>query len=230
MSTAQLSIEHAAVFVDETGHDRFHDPLHPVFGWAGCAMSVPTYTRVSEAWRAMKREQFPGVDVLHAADLRPTHSQLTALDQFFRTQPFSRFGAVTRADASIEISVLSTMAAATMKRIETVLAYIPFRRLALLFEAGDAWNAKANSMFGPTTLYDDGVEIPVDRFFMSKDAAEPGLEIADFVTHAVGGVGRTQNLNRKDFASVFRSRPREQASFVLVQSARPAEHPPIAKP
>lgn len=185
-------------------------------------MTVATYARVAAAWREMKRRHFPSIEVLHAADLRPTDLQIAALDRFFREQLFSRFGAVVRENAVMEFTVLDAMAATVAQRIETLIAFMGFRQLAVVFEAGDAWTTKVNAMFGPLALYEDGVEIPIDKHFLPKSAAEPGLEIADFVTHAVGGVGRTQNLKRKDFVSVFRSGPKERSSFMLVQSARRA--------
>lgn len=221
-ASLHLTTADAVVFVDETGHDRFHDRKHPVFGWAGCAVAAPMYGPIAEAWRAMKRAHFPGVGVLHAAELRkPTEEQLTAIASFFREQAFSRFGAVVRSDASLEFEVLNTLAAVTAKRLEAVLSFLPFSRVALVFEAGEAWTAKVNRMFGPVRLRDDNREIPVDKYFLPKHVAEPGLEIADFIAHAVGGAARTKNIQRKDFQAIFDG-PQERSSFMLVESARRA--------
>jgi hypothetical protein len=211
--------EHAIVFIDETGHDRFHDRTYPVFGWAGCAMTVATYRGVAEAWRELKRVHFPDVSVLHAADLRrPRGEQLSALATFFRSQPFARFAAVTRSDATIDFPVLNTVAVCILKRLETVLRHMKFERFALVFEAGETWEAKVERMFGSMRLYNEAREVPIDKLFMAKKQAEPGLEIADFIAHAVGGSARAKNVRRKDFRAVF-DVSEHLTSFILIESA-----------
>ena len=34
------------LFVDETGHECFRDPGHPVFGYGGCAVMAMDYHRI----------------------------------------------------------------------------------------------------------------------------------------------------------------------------------------
>ncbi len=218
-SGLRLSDDLVLSFVDETGHDTFHDAAHPVFGWAGCAMTLSDYTSVANAWSDMKAGYFAGVRVMHAADLRrPTIEQLGALETFFRTQPFSRFAAVTRRDARIEPPVLNTLAGATAKQLEEVLRWLPFSRVATIFEAGAVWDEKVARMFGPMEVICDGKRLPVEKYRMAKTLAEPGLEIADFVANAVGGSARERSVSRKDFRAVFDVDGR-RTSVIRIESA-----------
>lgn len=214
-----LRNEDAVVFIDETGHDQFHDPKYPVFGWGGCAMSVPAYRDVDRAWRSLKQTHFPNVPVMHAATLKPTQEQAAAVGEFFQTQTFGRFAAVTRRDAQFEFPVLNSMAGALVKRVEEVIRHFAFNRVLVIYEAGHTWDEKVRAMFGSLRMQEEGIDIPIEQGFMAKAHAEPGLEIADFVVHAAGGMARTENWERKDYEAVFRGRVDERlAACMLVQS------------
>ncbi|UJR83673.1 DUF3800 domain-containing protein [Sandaracinus amylolyticus] len=97
MQVATLDVypSDAIVFVDETGHHKLRDPAHPVFGLAGCVMTVAQYRDVvSLAWRALKRDRYPRLDGVHASELRDRGMFV----QLIREQPFGRFAAVMRRD------------------------------------------------------------------------------------------------------------------------------------
>jgi hypothetical protein len=96
------------IVVDETGHEEFSDPRHPVFGFGGCAMlSVLLDQEIRTPLRAMKAAHFGGADIpLHAASLRsPTAEQLGALSDFFQNGHFVRFGVVIHNLAKIPSGV-----------------------------------------------------------------------------------------------------------------------------
>jgi heat shock protein HspQ len=71
-------------------------------------------------------------------------------------------------------------------------------------------------------ITEDSTEIPVDCYFMRKRSAEPALEVADFVMHAVGRQVRHVLLGRNgfvpDFGAVFHNQD-PKLSYMHVEKA-----------
>jgi uncharacterized protein DUF3800 len=66
-------------FVDESGHEEFADPNHPVFVLGGCAIMMAAIDSVVRLpWRELKNSHFGGADkprfMLAIYAIRPTTS------------------------------------------------------------------------------------------------------------------------------------------------------------
>jgi hypothetical protein len=66
---------------------------------------------------------------------------------------------------------------------------------------------------------------PVQKYFAAKSAGLAGLEVADFIVQAAGASVRLEashpgrGIDRLDFRAVFRSVPRQLASYIDIRSA-----------
>lgn len=128
-----------AVFVDETGDELLRDPFQKVFGLAGCAvMARHLDTVLREPWKDVRRAMAGSPDArLHATDIRsPRPDQLTAIGGFFRSQPFSRFGAISSAETTLDkdIRPLSAVARALGNRLADIAKWQSFGSVAIVFE------------------------------------------------------------------------------------------------
>jgi hypothetical protein len=56
------------------------------------------------------------------------------------------------------------------------------------------------------------LQISVDDYFLKKSAGEPGLEVADFIMHAVHGMARARLEGRDGYDRLI-SRPRFTPSW-----------------
>lgn len=222
------------VFIDETGDELFSDPQHPVFGLGGCAVLVGEYVNyVRPLWQRIKDRYFEGADIsLHANELRSlTAAQLKALGDFFALRHFARLAAVASGKSLLpdEYSPYQLVSRALLARIERIALRFSFSRIVLLMESSDRANILAVRHLGPYDKADveyleRTVQVPIGHYFVPKTMNEPGIEIADFVMHAVGGQVRSELTGsvggfRKDFTAVFRDVPRELVDYMNIQRA-----------
>ncbi|TXT23225.1 MAG: hypothetical protein FD134_2251 [Gallionellaceae bacterium] len=220
------------VFVDETGDELFSDPQHPVFGLGGCAVLVGDYVNfVRPAWRKMKDQHFDGADsTLHASELgSPSKEQLNALSQFFALKRFARLAAIASGRSVLpnDYSPYQIVSRAFLARVERIALRFSFSRIVLLVESSERANVLAERHVGPYNKADveyfgRTVHVPIDHYFVPKTMNEPGIEVADFVMHAVGGQVRSECSGlapgfRKDFTAVFRDVPRELVEYMNIQ-------------
>jgi hypothetical protein len=180
---------------------------------------------VTQPWKIV-RERVTGsaASPLHAssfgkgADIE--HIRVVA--EFFRTQPFWRFGASFRADTKLgELSLMQAMKLVLQKRLNEIVSRTLCRNVVIIFESSQRANKIIQENIGDFELRRDRKRVPSECFFMPKSAADPALEVADFVINAVG---RRVRQNAKDstgavhdFAAVFNSVEKRFTSYIEVR-------------
>jgi hypothetical protein len=103
-----------AVFVDDTWHEALV-PGHPVYGLGGCAVLARDLARrIWEPWKKIRQRVTGSPDTtLHASEFPKiaTSSDMEAVAEFFRVQPFFRVGAVFTKDTKLnnELSIMKNM-------------------------------------------------------------------------------------------------------------------------
>jgi hypothetical protein len=221
-----------AVFVDDTGHEALL-PDHKVYGLGGCAVLAPALDPiVCLPWREVRRRVTGSPDTpLHASEFdRPDVSKgvraenIRAVVDFFQTQPFARLGAIISIATTLadKLGPVPTIAKVLQARIAEIARWTPFDSLAVIIESSERADRLVEDAFQGFALEEGGKAIPVECYFMRKEHAEPALEVADFIMHAVGRQAR-QNLKKRgdftpDFCAVFHAVDRKLASFMEVDS------------
>src|SRR5262245_18348862 len=231
----ELSPGSLVVFVDDTGHEALVEG-HPVYGLGGCAVMAPELDRlIRQPWREVRRHVTGSDDTpLHAWRFgrSATKEQIGTVGEFFRAQPFARLGAILTIDTAMTIDpalaserepIQTTIATVLMKRIADIARWTPFQELHVILESSERADPSVEKAFQGFGLQRDGNPIPVKCSFMSKSAGEPGLEVADFVMHAVGRQARHKLQRREgvvpDFKAIFHTVDEKLASFMLVDDA-----------
>lgn len=215
--THEIPDSHLLVGLDETGHELFADTRHPVFGIGGCAVRVKQYgPKLLEPWRELRPRVFPDwVGALHAADvgqLPPERAE--ALGQFFTAAPFGRFAVVVsdRAQLEPDIPPYKVVARWVIDRIVRLLGRSGCDGIAMIMEESQRSDPMAAAFFEGYHIEvprgSQRVRLPFLKFRMPKSAAEPLLEVADFVVHVAGCQVRDALKGhlwgqRRDFKAIF---------------------------
>ena len=109
-------------------------------------------------------------------------------------------------------------------RIVDIFKFTNARRLVVIFEATHRIAKGIQESFGDFKLSEGDSSIPVEMNFMPKAANEPGLEVADFVAHAIGRHGRpkqrAKNCFGKDFELIFHGRDRREVSYIHIDEVK----------
>jgi len=193
------------VFVDDTGHEALV-PGHPVYGLGGCAvMSEHLDALIRNPWREVRCAVTGSPDrPLHASDFGQSASpeDIEAVASFFRQNPFFRFGAVGSVNTQLAqgLSPLRTIVKVLQMRIAEIARWTPFEEVHIIFESSKRADPLIEDAMQGFGLEENGKSIPVECYFMTKRAGEPGLEVADFVVHTVGRQARANLKQRGDFA------------------------------
>ena len=214
-----------AVFVDDTGHEALV-PDHPVYGLGGCAVMGRDLVRlIRQPWKHLRNQIAGTPDTpLHAAKFRSIASAADMEDvaTFFRIQPFARFGAIISVNTKLaeEISLMRTMKEVLQLRIHEIVQHTMCREVIVIFKSSQRADQIINDAFQDFAVFRGKKRIPSECYFMPKASAEPALEVADFVMHAVGRQAR-YNLTQRgsflpDFCAIFHAVDRRLASFVEV--------------
>jgi len=225
------------IAIDETGHEELADPAYPVFGLGGCLTVVADYhSCIQGPWTALKERHFSGAhEPLHATGLNPTPDQAAAIGEFFKTNTFGRFAAVSTPETSLgtPLSRYESTALSMAHCLTAASAEYTFDRIAVIFEHSERTEPLVRRVFSPQSNYPDAAarwRVPTQFFFASKMLAEPIVEVADFVMHAAGTAVRS-NLKsprpftrRRDFASVFEGGLARRASFLQLEVLSPPGH------
>lgn len=228
-----------AVFIDDTGHELLAKD-HPVYGLGGCAALGAQYTRlIVQPWRKVRAAVTGSPNEplhAHAFGRHSTEEQKKAMAQFFQDYPFMRFGVAgsTATRCTPEISFMRTVVESLKPRVVEVAKFSPLRSMAVIFESNERVNNLIQEYFGSFQLQENGTPIPVEFYFMPKDAKEPGLEVADFVANALGGQVRRRSVTKKegfqqDFQAIFHKVDRRLVSFFGIESVEPSA-PPAQSP
>ena len=212
-----------AVFIDETGDELLRDPFQKVFGLAGCAVMAPYLdTVLREPWKDVRKAIAGSSDArLHATDIKsPTPDQLAAIGAFFRSQPFSRFGAICSVGTTLDkdIGPLAAVARALGNRLADITKWQPFGSVAIVFEHSERLAPQMEQVFGDLNLIVDGKTVPLELCWMDKSVGEPGLEVADFLANSIGTEVRHRMCRRpghaKNFEAFFHHPDRRLVSFI----------------
>ncbi|MGH9793220.1 MAG: hypothetical protein ACRD5G_00480, partial [Candidatus Acidiferrales bacterium] len=220
------------VAIDETGDEDLADPRYPVFGIGGCLTVVGEYQQqIRGPWSALKQSHFSGASApLHAAGLRLTADQASALGNFFWTCTFGRFAAVTTLATAIDARLSRFEATALMmgNLLAKAAEAYRFTSMAVIFEHSERTEGLVRKTFSENKVYAGEAaqrwQVPTRFFFAKKHVAEPIVEVADFIMHASGTAVRSHRdsgvplLKRRDFASVFEGREARRAAFLRLDA------------
>ena len=218
-----------AVFVDETGHESLV-PGHSVYGLGGCAVLAADLDRVlRHPWHEVRRKVRGSADApLHAASFGhpPRPEDIETVASFFRTQPFARIGAIIPVTAKRvgAVTVMRVVAETLKRRIVDIARWTQFTEVHVVFESSSRTDQLIEEAFSDFNIEENGRAIPLECYFMPKAANDLGLEIADFVMHAVGRQARRRVEGRDgfapDFAAVFHNQDPNRVSYMEVAEVR----------
>jgi hypothetical protein len=216
-----------AVFVDDTGHEALVRG-HPVYGLGGCAVLGRDLVRlIWQPWKAIRMRVTGSPDTpLHASQFGTiaNKSDMEAVSAFFRSQAFARFGAIISTETKLadQLSLMQTMKTVLVERINQIMQPTLCREVKVIFESSQRADPIIRKVFQDFELRRGWKIIPSDCYFMPKAAAEPALEVADFVVHTVGRQARQNLTNRgvflPDFKAVFHDVHPNLVSFMEVAS------------
>ena len=211
------------VFLDETGHETFAGD-HPYFAVGGCAILGLHHAAVSEQWREVRRTINGDPDKpLHAADMEYKQENFAALSQFFKSPGFARFGvaASNKTNFAVDMPAMAAVMGMLKQHIARIVERLPCSTVALIFESSQRGDPLVRQHFGELGLLEEERPIPTEHCFLPKSAAEPGLEIADFVASACGSQARFYQRGKtgfgKDYQDVFHQLPPPYSQFFHIE-------------
>lgn len=217
--------EDLLVFVDDTGNETFKG--HNYFGMGGImVLARENELLIKPKWRELRSlVHGDAAAPLHAADMTISRNKqhMEAAGQFFRENRFVRFGVVTTADVNVPSSITKRQPVYGLikKWVAMAAERSPCKSVALIFEASDRADAVLQREFGELQIERSGVAVPVEHCLMPKAAREPGLEVADFVANAVGGMARRYLTGHggfgQDFRAIFHSVPNHLMRFMFIE-------------
>ena len=214
-----------AAFVDDTGHERLVK-AHPVYGLGGCAVMGRHLDRsITRPWKEIRKRVTGSPNTPLHANKFPGIAKcgdIEAVAEFFRVQPFWRFGAIITVETKLtdELSLLRTMKGVLQQRINEIAQGTLCKEVKVIFELSKRADKLIEEAFQDLELYRGSKHIPSECYFMPKATAEPALEVADFVMHAIGRQAR-HNFKRRgsfepDFCAIFHAVDRKLTSFMEV--------------
>jgi len=199
-----------AVFVDDTGHEALARG-HLVFGLGGCAVLGRDLVRlIWQPWKAIRKRVTGSPDTpLHASEFAKIArtSDIEAVAEFFRVQAFARFGAIISVNTKLEdeLTLMQTMKAVIQQRVNDIMQPTLCRDVKIIFESSERANMLIQETFQDFELRRGWKHIPSECYFLPKAAAEPALEVADFVMHAVGSASSPKSYKSRIICAGFQS-------------------------
>lgn len=215
------------VFVDETGHENLASG-HTVYGLAGCGVLAQDLDHeVIRPWRRLCRRIGGGKEVpLHASSFTRsvTDRDKARVGNFFQFRRFARVGAVLSTNTKLpkDVKPIEIISSVFMNRIIDVARWTIFKSLVIIFEESQRANQLIFSAFASNVIKENGIALPLEFYFMPKKSAHPGLQVADFIAHAIHGhtISRAKGeaVFRKDFKSIFHGIDTKLCSFAEVSN------------
>jgi hypothetical protein len=207
------------VFLDETGHETFAGN-QPYYAIGACALMGEHYEWVKARWKELRTLINGSQDIpLHAAALDYTPQNLAAVSQFFLHPSFARVGvaATNKTNFAVDMHAMAAVMGMLKEYIARVVALTPSSAVALIFESSERADPLVRQHFGELCLTENGKDLPTEHCFMPKLAAEPGLELADFIASAAGSQARRRYRGTagfaKDYQAVFHQFPPPFSQF-----------------
>lgn len=216
-------------FIDDTGNESFRGQTY--FGLGGVLVAArENELLLKPRWRALRAFVHGSEDQpLHASELGHSRNEahIEAAGNFFRENDFCRFGISTHARARVPPPF--TIRQPVYEMLKTYVGEAAEAShcdsVALIFESSKRGDRVLQTEFGPFIAKRQGVELPVEYCVMPKSANEPGLEVADFVANAVGGMARRMmDGSRKfgaDFCAIFHGAPAQTRRYIHIDATVP---------
>ena len=224
------------LYVDDSGDESIGDRNYPVFAFGGVACVSDYMTNIGDAWKAMKSSVFPQVKTaLHAKE----HMKETRLKGVRRDSVLSalsnpglaRFGIVFTDKTQVsQDQILLSATAILARRFDEIANGIAARGLwrpggdvLIIFEASRRLENAIEGHLGQLSYDFDGRKYPIDKAFMPKFAADPFLEMADFVAYTIGRNVRHQAQHGEmtctpNFESLFRTVDPALVSYIKAET------------
>lgn len=215
-----LPVNSFIVFIDETGVEDLSDPGNPTFGRAGCGCRYSEYDEIiRRPWRRLKRERLGGSQKpFHAVEFersKPTRRQIGGINEFMR-RPFWRFGVMLDKTTTLPngMDAHKAISLVTHTYFARFVEKLDVETVALIFEGsqrGDGLVRRDYEKSAPSLRNIHGRTVNFEGYFMNKNSAEPGLEVADLIAHTTsrqrrfelkGGAGHL-----KDFQMTYWDNP-----------------------
>jgi hypothetical protein len=207
----------AIVFIDDTGNEFLKDPNYPIFGLGGIIVLGKNYCKeIVEPWCELKEKEFESkCTPLHATDLvKPSQSQLNALNNFFSTKIFKRFACTLSNKTQLKNirNNYTTIVDCVRGNINALLKLLSFDSLLFVIEESDSVDHDKYKSLHWLGERDEFINVNTEVIFKTKKDIEPGLEVADFVINAFGSTYKdklagkiTSSNERPDYFNIIKS-------------------------
>lgn len=225
----EVSANDLVVFVDETGDERLSDPIHSVFGLGACIVTGGNLvSQVDAPWLQLRQSISGAANTkLHANSLIKQFGSDSAfqVSNYFRQAKIGRVGAgfSKRSSNQTEMGLIALNYTILLNRVVQVARWFHWDRAHVVFEDNQRTNEQVQMALSEFRFQDEGKDIATNFYFMPKSAT-PGIEVADFIAHGVGGQLRQQlrghNKPTQSFRSIFRLCDSNLVSFVYVEQAQ----------
>ena len=210
-------------FIDDTGHEELNGQT--VYGLGGCAiLAKELESAINVPWRAVRKFVTGDADKpLHANEFSRCHTkeQVDAVAHFFEQPTFMRFATALSVETVLPDSLAHIDVVLKMlgQRIQMLADRVPSTEVVIMFEHTERAQALIQKYFTGFTVVKNGADILTRAHWVKKSVNEPGLEVADFVMHAVGRKMRSVKKRQDfplDFQSVFMKVPSRLISFMQI--------------
>lgn len=204
------------VFVDETGDPSLRDPQNPVFAFGACAaLGADLDNSLRLPWREIRRKVTGSADrALHMRTMgrRLDASKIELINQFLDSSSIRRVSVAVTDRTVFDDNGLPkspVMELCLQLTLDTVADLMrgsePIETISLVFEDSNLIERIRPHWQALQLVRNDGIKISVNWAALSKEADEPGLDIADFIAHSTAGFIREKRSEDSKFAKRYRA-------------------------